>query len=186
MFHEPDGEENDSGQAGKRLPYGILRPMASPNRSLLVDLAIIGALALIAVVGYRYSPLLLPKADLTLTPPATCDLNRAACAVDVPGGGRIELALAPHPVPVVRPVQVAASFSGIMPGKVEIDFEGVQMNMGYNRVALAATDAGHFGGEATIPVCVTGRMQWRATLMVETDRQRIAVPFLFEAPVDGT
>jgi hypothetical protein len=29
-------------------------------------------------------------------------------------------------------------------------------------------------------------MQWRATLMVETARQRIAVPFLFDAPVDGS
>jgi hypothetical protein len=186
MFHETGGQENDSGQAGKPLPCGMLRPMAFPNRSLLVDLALIGALALIAVIGYRYSPLLLPKADLTLTPPAACDLNRAACAVELPGGGRIELALSPHPVPVVRPMQAVASFSGVAPGKVELDFEGVQMNMGYNRIALAAAGEGRYAAEATIPVCVTGRMQWRATLMVETDRQRIAVPFLFDAPVDGS
>jgi len=159
--------------------------MASPNRSLLVDGAIIAALALIAVVGYKYSPLLLPKADLTLTPPAGCDLNRQACAVELPGGGRIELALAPQPIPVVKPLQVAATFTGLAPNRVEIDFQGVTMNMGYNRVMLAADGSGRYGGEATIPVCVTGRMQWRATLMVETASQRIAVPFLFDAPTIG-
>jgi hypothetical protein len=159
--------------------------MASPNRSLLVDGALIAALALIAVVGYKYSPLLLPKADLTLTPPASCDLNRQVCAVEVPGGGRIELALAPQPIPVVKPLQVAATFTGLAPKLVEIDFQGVTMNMGYNRVALAAGGGGRYGGEATIPVCVTGRMQWRATLMVETASQRIAVPFLFDAPTIG-
>jgi len=34
---------------------------ATANRSILIDLAIILALTLIAVVGYKFSPLLLPK-----------------------------------------------------------------------------------------------------------------------------
>lgn len=159
--------------------------MASPNRSLLVDGAIIAALALIAVLGYQYSPLLMPKADLTLMPSGDCDLNRQSCAVEVPGGGSIELAITPNPIPVVKPLQVAATFTGVAPKLVELDFQGVLMNMGYNRVALAAAGDGRYGAEATIPVCVTGRMQWRATLMVETASQRIAVPFLFDAPIVG-
>lgn len=159
--------------------------MPSSTRSLLVDIAIVLALGLIAVVGYKYSPLLLPKADLTLTPAAGCDLNREACHVDVPGGGRIELVLAPHPIPVVRPLQVTATFSALAPSKVEIDFQGVVMEMGYNRVTLVPDGNGRYQGEATIPVCVTGRMQWRATLAVESDSKRISVPFLFEAPIIG-
>jgi len=185
MVRDAGAEENDPGQpAVPSRCCAILRAM-STRRSLLVDLAIIAALALIAVVGYKYSPLLLPKADLTLAPAGDCDLNRQACAVAVPGGGRIELALAPHPIPVVKPLQVTATLSGVAPYLVEIDFQGVVMNMGFNRVKLEADGSGRHVGEATIPVCVTGRMQWRATLMVETDRQRIAVPFLFDAPVDG-
>jgi hypothetical protein len=158
-----------------------------PNtkRSLLVDLAIIAALALIAVVGYRYSPLLLPKADLTLTPAEGCDLNQQACHVDLADGGRIELAIAPHPIPVIRPLQAAVTFTGLTPEKVELDFAGVAMDMGLNRVTLTAAGAGRYVGETTIPVCVTGRMLWRATLVVEADRRRIAVPFMFEAPTGG-
>ena len=160
-------------------------PVPSANRSLLVDLAIILALAIVAVVGYKYSPLLLPKADLTLAPVAGCVLQKQACHAEVPGGGRIELDIAPRPIPVIRPMRVAVAISGLTANQVEIDFTGVTMNMGLNRQTLAANGNGGFTGEATIPVCITGRMAWRATLVVETDRQRIAVPFLFEAPLDS-
>lgn len=159
--------------------------MASSHRSLLVDGAIIAALALIALAGYQFSPLLLPKADLTLTPAEGCDLNQQACHADIPGGGRIELAISPHPIPVIRPLQATATFTGLSPARVELDFAGVAMDMGLNRVTLAAAGAGRYTGETTIPVCITGRMLWRATLVVETDRQRIAVPFKFEAPIGG-
>lgn len=157
--------------------------MAREKRSFLADAAILLALALIAVVGYKYSPLLLPKADLTLTPTAGCDLNRQACGAPLPGGGMIELAIEPRPIPVVKPMKVTATVVGATPARVELDFAGISMNMGYNRVELAPTTDGRFAGEATLPVCVTGRMAWRATLMVETATQRIAVPFVFEAPV---
>lgn len=156
---------------------------SSSPRSLLVDVAILLALALIAIVGYKFSPLLLPKADVTLAPAAGCDLHRDACHADVPGGGRIELSIAPRPIPVVKPMTVTATVSGIAADKVEIDFAGVTMNMGLNRQALAAAGGGRYTGEATLPVCVSGRMGWRATLMVESGRQRIAIPFLFEAPI---
>lgn len=157
--------------------------MAREKRSFLADAAILLALALIAVVGYKYSPLLLPKADLTLTPTAGCDLNRQTCGAPLPGGGIIELAIEPRPIPVVKPMKVTVTVSGATATRVEIDFAGVSMNMGYNRLELTPTAEGRYAGEATIPVCVTGRMGWRATLMIETATQRIAVPFVFDAPV---
>lgn len=159
--------------------------MSSTSRPFLADLAIILALAIIAVLGYKYSPLLLPKADLTLEPLPGCDLNRQACLAEVPGGGRIELIVTPQPIPVIKPMQVTVSTPGLAARQVELDFAGVAMNMGFNRLTLAASGPDRHTGEATIPVCITGRMTWRATVMVETDRQRIAVPFLFDAPLDG-
>jgi hypothetical protein len=155
------------------------------KRSLFVDIAIILALGLIAYLGYKFSPLLLPKADLTLAPAEGCDLNRQACHADLPGGGRIELAIGPQPIPVIRPLQAAVTFTGLTPDQVTLDFAGVAMDMGLNRVTLVPSADGRFVGETTIPVCVTGRMVWRATLVVEADRRRIAVPFLFEAPTGG-
>jgi hypothetical protein len=159
--------------------------VSDTKRSLFVDLAIIAALGLIAFLGYRYSPLLLPKADLTLTPVPGCDLNQAACTAEMAGGGRVELAIAPHPIPVIRPLKATVSLTGMTASKVEVDFAGVAMDMGLNRITLLPAGNGSYAGETTIPVCVTGRMLWRATVVVETDRQRIAVPFQFEAPTGG-
>lgn len=159
--------------------------MPHTKRSLLVDIAIILALGLIAYLGYKFSPLLLPKADVTLTPAEGCDLNRQTCHADLPGGGRIELTIGPQPIPVIRPLQASATFTGLVPDQVTLDFAGVAMDMGLNRVTLVPAADGRYVGETTIPVCVTGRMLWRATLVVEADRRRIAVPFLFEAPIGG-
>ncbi len=149
----------------------------------LADLAIILALAIVAVVGYKYSPLLLPKADLTVEPAAGCDLHKQACHADLPGGGHVELSITPHPIPVVQPLKVSAIVSGVAADTLEIDFAGVSMNMGFNRKTLVAGSDGRHTADAMLPVCVTGRMAWRATLVVETRRQRIAIPFLFEAPI---
>jgi hypothetical protein len=163
----------------------MLRAVPSSNRSLVIDILIILALGMIAVIGYKYSPLLLPKADLTLMPADGCDLNRESCAAGMPGGGSIELSFAPQPIPVVKPLQVTVTVKGFEAGKAELDFQGVAMNMGYNRIALQPLGDGRFTGTATIPVCVTGRMLWRATLLLESDTRRISVPYLFEAPING-
>lgn len=142
-------------------------------------------LGAIAVAGYQFSPLLLPKADLTVTPETGCDLNRQGCRVVLPEGATLELDISPHPIPVVRPLKVAATINGVAARKVEIDFAGATMNMGYNRVTLLPGDAGRYLGDATLPVCVTGRMEWVATLLIETNRRHIAVPFHFYAPQEG-
>jgi hypothetical protein len=154
------------------------------NKHLLIDLALILALALLAVVGYKLSPLLLPKSDLTLTPEPGCDLHRSACAARLPDGGHIEFSITPRPIPMVQPFQIDVTASGTDIRKVDVDFAGATMNMGYNRPALAQSGPGHFTGQANLPVCVTGRMTWKATVMLETDRQRIAVPILFDSHPD--
>ncbi|MEI7612828.1 MAG: hypothetical protein WCK63_07965 [Betaproteobacteria bacterium] len=151
----------------------------------LAEIAIIFALAIVAVVGYKYSPLLLPKADLTIEPVAGCDLQHQACYAITPGGGRVELSFAPRPTPVVKPFQVAVTLSGITAQSVEVDFAGVSMNMGFNRKTLIAKGDGRFFVDAMLPVCISGRMAWLATVVVETSNHRIAVPFMFESSTAG-
>ncbi|MBS1230015.1 MAG: hypothetical protein H6R17_3292 [Proteobacteria bacterium] len=147
----------------------------------LVDLAIILALACLAVIGYKVSPLL-TQADLTSAPLPACDLNTQACAAELPGGGRVELTITPRPIPVVKPLQVSVRLSGMAADKLEIDFAGHSMNMGYNRLALVADGDGAYRGAAMLPVCISGRMVWQATLLIDSAGRKIAVPFLFEAP----
>lgn len=141
-------------------------------------------IVLIAIVGYKLSPLLLPAADVTAVPETGCDLHRRPCVAEVPGGGRVELSVAPRPIPMVTPLQIEVKLAGIEASKVEVDFAGVDMNMGYNRPALAAAGPGRFAGEAMLPVCVTGKMAWQATAIIEAGRRRIAAPFRFNSEPD--
>lgn len=139
------------------------------------------ALILIGVAGYKLSPLLLPKADVTVNPAADCDLQSGACSATLPAGGRLIFALTPQPIPVTAPLEMVVLLDGISADQVAVDFAGVSMNMGYNRPVLAPVGPGRFAGQTTLPVCVTGRMTWQATVLIETGRMRIAVPFRFEA-----
>lgn len=158
-------------------------PQDSPlkfSRSALINLAMIAALIAVAVVGQRFSPLLLPKADVTGVAAPGCDLQRQACAATFGEGGRLQLSITPRPIPMLQALQVEVSVSGGAARKVEVDFAGASMNMGYNRSQLVATAGGAYRGETSLPVCVSGSMTWIATVIVETDRQRIAVPFRFD------
>lgn len=146
-------------------------------RSSLVTLAMLVLLVGIAGAGYYWSPLLLPKVDVTATPQSGCDLQRQACAAVLPDGARIELSIVPRPIPILTPLRVEVVLTGIEGRKVEVDFAGETMNMGYNRTVLAAAGSGRHLGEASLPVCVSGGMNWVVTVLVETSRQRIAVPY---------
>lgn len=151
------------------------------SKSLLADSAMILALILVAVVGYKLSPLLLPKADVTANPYPGCDLQSGPCGAPLPGGGRLRFSLAPRPIPVVEPLEVSVDVEGVNAERVSVDFAGVSMNMGFNRPVLERTAPGRFSGQAILPVCVTGRMTWQATVLIESGSQRIAVPFRFDA-----
>jgi len=149
------------------------------NKKILIDLIGMELIALVVVVGYKLSPMLLPKADLTVQPDPACNLQQQACAVTLPNGGQIELNMATRPIPLVKPFQVEVATRGFTPARVEVDFAGIDMNMGLNRPQLAAGSDGRFVGEVTLPVCITGHMDWQATVLIETGSERIAVPYRF-------
>ena len=138
------------------------------------------ALIALAVVGRRFSPLLLPKADVAAIAEPGCDLQRRACAATWPQGGRLEFSIVPRPIPLLQALRLEVTVRGVNPARVDVDFAGESMNMGYNRSELRAVGPGRYAGEASLPVCVSGSMAWVATVIVEADRQRIAVPFRFD------
>lgn len=149
------------------------------NKKILIDLIGIELIALVVVVGFKLSPMLLPKADVTVMPDPACDLQKQACTVTLPAGGKVELSLGDRSIPLVKPFGIRVMTKGFSASRVEVDFVGVDMNMGYNRPQLAAQGEGRYAGEATLPVCITGHMDWQATVLIETGSERIAVPYRF-------
>jgi hypothetical protein len=151
----------------------------SAKKSFVIDALIVAALLAVGGAGYYFSPLLLPKSDVVATPEPNCSLHERACGAALPDGDRIELTLAPRPIPNVQPLTVEVRVTGAAPSKVLLDLAGARMNMGVNRSELAETEPGRFTGTASLPVCVSGAMDWVATVVVETGRQRVSAPFRF-------
>ncbi len=112
-------------------------------------------------------------------PRSTCDLQAGPCSVALPGGGELSFTIEPRPIPVLRPIRLEARLSGASASSVEVDFSGVDMKMGFNRPALQSAGAGRFSGEATLPICTTDSMAWRATLLVNSGGKLYAAPFEF-------
>jgi hypothetical protein len=151
------------------------------NKKILIDVIGILLIALVVVVGYKLSPLLLPGADVVIQPDPACNLQRQACAVTLPSGGTVELSMGTRPIPMVMPFEVQVTTSGFAPSRVEVDFAGIDMNMGLNRPELAARGDGRFAGQVTLPVCITGAMDWQATVLIESGGERIAIPYRFSS-----
>lgn len=147
------------------------------TKKLLLDIVLLLALAVLGVAGYKLAPLLNPKTDIAL-PLSPCDLNRQACVATLPDGGQIEFSIEPRPIPSLKPLKLQATVRGSEVRKLEVDFAGTDMKMGYNRPALEGAD-GRFSGQANLPVCITGTMEWDATVLLDTGKALIAVPFRF-------
>lgn len=114
-----------------------------------------------------------------------CDLNAAPCAVTLADGGAGQLEISPRPIPVTQTLQVvwrepAGQAGAALPEAVDLQFEGVEMDMGFNRARLTRQADGSYAGNAMLPVCMTGSMRWRAR--VERGPQRDAASIEFTAP----
>lgn len=137
------------------------------------------ALAVVGLFSYRYlqSQDELPVVSAELS---SCDLQQGPCSAVIQGVGAVTLTIAPRPIPLVEPLDLKVETA--VPGvrEADVDFSGVDMNMGYNRFRLKTADAGRYEGTGMLPVCVRSRMTWEAKVMLATDSVMYVVPFRFD------
>ncbi|MEI7613266.1 MAG: hypothetical protein WCK63_10170 [Betaproteobacteria bacterium] len=144
----------------------------------LITLAILLIAAILGVIGYKFAPLLQPQAELTL-PASACTPGIRPCTATLPDGSRLELLIDPLPLRPLSPLKLTVTIDGGKAERVAIDFEGTQMKMGLNRPQLVGGD-GRFSGQTTLPVCITGSMEWTATVLLSSGKQTLAIPFNFD------
>lgn len=135
--------------------------------------------ALVLVASYKAWPVLFPEVSVEAPLDPDCDLRAGSCTSKLPGGARISLAIKPESIPVIRPLRLDVKIEGIDADKVEVDLAGVDMNMGFNRVALEREGAGMFSGVGSLSVCVRDRMEWEARVLITTGKGVLAAPFRF-------
>lgn len=156
--------------------------MAQPGESRSRWLLATGSAVFVAVAAgafYVAWPLLNPQVIATASIDPTCDLRRAPCDSTLPNGATVRFGLEPRTIPLLEPVKIDVEVRGLNALGVEVDFAGVDMNMGYSRPALASQGDGRFSGEVTIPVCVRNRMEWEAKVLVRTSAGLMAAPYRF-------
>ena len=154
--------------------------MNENNKSehLWTIVAVLG-FALLLVVGYKLKASMTPNITATTPLDKSCDLRKGKCSSELPTGGIVSFSITPNTIPILRPLELNVIVNGINVSKVEIDFIGIGMDMGYNHSNLDKKDASHFKGKAVIPVCVRSRMEWEARVLLHTDHGLIMAPFRF-------
>lgn len=160
--------------SSKPAPHADKKPM---TRKLLIDAVIFLLLAILGVVAYKLAPLLNPKTDVAL-PLSTCNPGGQTCVATLPDGGLLEFSIAPRPIQSLKPLQLEVSVRGSQVKQIEVDFVGTDMKMGFNRPRLEEQGE-RFVGQTSLPACITGTMEWDATVLVETPQSLVAVPFRF-------
>ncbi|MBK5940078.1 hypothetical protein CCR96_12680 [Halochromatium roseum] len=159
----------------------------SKTTLLWVIAAALGA-AIVAVVWVKSWPLLHP--DISERAPLNpgCNLLSQPCSVRFSAGAEVTLDIQPRGIPAVHPLELRVRLEDVpSPQRVEVDFAGVDMAMGFNRAALSFdAEAGAWAGQGMLPVCVRDRMTWEARVLLHYPDRLLAAPFRFVSARPGT
>lgn len=146
------------------------------QRSLLV-------FSLLAVAAVIVLPRLRP-AEPQPALLSDCDLNSGPCLVRLDASRAVEVAITPRPLPVMQPLALDVRTVGFAaPATAYVDFSGIGMNMGPNRAELKRQDVDRLSGPGSLPICVTGAMDWQAELILGSDEAATRVALRFRAPL---
>ncbi len=112
----------------------------------------------------------------------SCQLHEHACSNEYQTINII-LDITPKPVPIAKQLNVTAKINGTIPTQVQLDINGSNMYMGYNRITLKPQAEGNWSGKSLLAFCTTDTMQWQLTLLIDLpDGTQIQAPFLLTTP----
>ncbi|MCG6861151.1 MAG: hypothetical protein LJE70_07745 [Chromatiaceae bacterium] len=141
------------------------------------------AVALVAWI--KVGRILDPEAVLVAPLRGDCDLRKGPCEAVFPNGATVAFEMTPRHIPAVQPLELSVRTEGIDARSVAVDFSGVDMYMGFNRMPLDPVGPDSFTGSGMLPVCVRARMTWEAKVLLHTDSGLMAAPFRFDTYLPG-
>jgi len=134
-------------------------------------------LGIAAIVAITYEQYRVTAIIATAEVATDCDLHSSACTVTIPGRGEVSLSLQPRPVPVLEKLTINVQTRGLDVKGVAVDFKGVGMKMGVDRIELKHGGSNSYYGDGMLPVCIRNRMEWRANIMIQTGEGVLVAPF---------
>jgi hypothetical protein len=142
--------------------------------------------AICSVALYKTWPILFPSTAFKAAVDPDCDLRADACTTRLDDGASVTFSIEPKEIPAVKPLRLKVMLAGISAKGVEVDFSGVDMNMGFNRTRLSQDEEGQFSAQAILPVCVWDAMEWEAQVLIDSPKGLISVPYRFITVRPGT
>ncbi|MBF0256648.1 MAG: hypothetical protein HQL47_09375 [Gammaproteobacteria bacterium] len=152
--------------------------MAFNPRHLWLVLGLLLA-SLAGTALFKAWPVIFPQLEQRMELDPSCNLRAGPCVSSLPDGGKLSFSISPRDIPTLSPLQLEVQISNSQAYSVEVDFSGVDMYMGYNRVRLQEQAAGSYQAEARLPVCVRDAMEWEAQVLLRGKRGYVSVPFRF-------
>jgi len=145
-----------------------------------------GGLLCCMIAGAFGASLLLPKwirlneteVAQQVIEPVACDIKAGPC-IGRQDDLAVQFSVNGDVIGSHQPLQFNVEVEGLRPDGVRIDFEGVEMFMGLNRLVLDENSAGGFSGTRELPGHAYP-MTWRARVLLEKDGALIEAGFEFE------
>jgi hypothetical protein len=117
-----------------------------------------------------------------LAEPKHCQLHHAPCYSNDEQIS-VTLDITPKPVPIAKALAVSTQITGVTPTRVQLDINGSNMYMGYNRIDLTAQADGSWTGKTLLAFCTIDQMSWQFTVMIDTaEGRQIQAPFPLVTP----
>lgn len=121
----------------------------------------------------------------TLKLDTLCQLHLHACSSH-DQNLTLTLDITPKPIPIAKQLNISAQITGTTPTQVQLDINGSNMYMGYNRITLKQQEDGSWTGKSLLAFCTIDAMQWQLTLLVDLpDGSQLQVPFPLTTPFNG-
>jgi len=98
-----------------------------------------------------------------------CDLRQGGCEVQL-GDYRGMFSILPNDFQVLQPLQLelkSQNGSALNADQVSVEFEGINMDMGYNRVYLEEQGSLTYQAKAMLPACTADTMFWLIHLIIK-------------------
>ena len=140
-------------------------------RSAMRDWLLVVVAGGFLLVGYLAQRLdWLEPASQAVVVESSCDLRQQACDLDL-HGQHLQFIVEPRNFQALTPLTLTLHAPSPSVTAASVEFEGLNMDMGYNRVLLQAGADGHFNATAMLPACTLERMQWLIHLRVDNGRE---------------
>lgn len=93
-----------------------------------------------------------------------CDLSKSSCELE-----GFKVSFRPYPIIAEKNYTIEVNNLSSKLEPIEIDLEGIDVNMGYIRPKLKKSPTGDYMGTFYIPVCELPEMNWKARLLVKAE-----------------